>query len=698
MKTDHAAVKQTLAAAREELLSARLPSGNHGTPGSYWKGELSGSALATATAVFALDLLDRVNGNRDNHKCAMGSRPFVCSRSARSLTVANRFEGLQGLARGGLSWLVDHQNADGGWGDTTDSPSNVSTTTLCWAAFSAGDERRKDCRAAVQRAEDWLAREAGALTPSCLAEAISAAYGIDRTFAVPILTMCALAGRFGEGGEAWSCIPALPFELAVLPRRWFRWLGLGVVSYALPALIAVGQARHVHCPSPNPLLRGLRELACGRTLRVLHSIQPRSGGFLEAAPLTGFVIMSLASVGLADHPVVEKAAAFLAASVREDGSWPVDTNLATWVTTLSIDSLAAGGNLAAHLPQQERDALCNWLLSQQFRTLHPYTLAAPGGWAWTDRSGGVPDGDDTAGALLALWHLRAPFFAQRGVGEEKGGPPQPIDSRLQRAVLMGIGWLLDLQNKDGGIPTFCRGWGTLPCDRSCPDITAHALRAWNTWRGIVPRKHHRRLYRASLKAITYLVGAQREDGSWVPLWFGNQQERGKDNPLYGTARVLRAWGIATDADGVCDAWLRARERGLQWILSAQSSDGGWGGAPSIPSSIEETALAVDALANVLGAGGGVSRTGGNGDVPSPLPDEINAEPIVDAIGRGCDWLIQRTDRGRCFEPAPIGLYFAKLWYFERLYPVIFTVSALERVHSLQAESAHRRSNPSFAPP
>jgi squalene-hopene/tetraprenyl-beta-curcumene cyclase len=27
-------------------------------------------------------------------------------------------------------------------------------------------------------------------------------------------------------------------------------------------------------------------------------------------------------------------------------------------------------------------------------------------------------------------------------------------------------------------------------------------------------------------------------------------------------------------------------------------------------------------------------------------------------------------------PSPIGLYFAKLWYYEKLYPLIFTVASL----------------------
>jgi squalene-hopene/tetraprenyl-beta-curcumene cyclase len=35
-----------------------------------------------------------------------------------------------------------------------------------------------------------------------------------------------------------------------------------------------------------------------------------------------------------------------------------------------------------------------------------------------------------------------------------------------------------------------------------------------------------------------------------------------------------------------------------------------------------------------------------------------------------------------FEPSPIGFYFAKLWYYEELYPVIFTVGALQRVGRL----------------
>ena len=36
-------------------------------------------------------------------------------------------------------------------------------------------------------------------------------------------------------------------------------------------------------------------------------------------------------------------------------------------------------------------------------------------------------------------------------------------------------------------------------------------------------------------------------------------------------------------------------RGIAWLLSHQNADGGWGGGRDTPSSIEETALAVEVL-------------------------------------------------------------------------------------------------------
>ncbi len=49
-----------------------------------------------------------------------------------------------------------------------------------------------------------------------------------------------------------------------------------------------------------------------------------------------------------------------------------------------------------------------------------------------------------------------------------------------------------------------------------------------------------------------------------------------------------------------------------------------------------------------------------------------------AVGRGIEWLIDAVLTNRYRENAPIGFYFAKLWYHESLYPLEFAVAALGR--------------------
>jgi hypothetical protein len=50
--------------------------------------------------------------------------------------------------------------------------------------------------------------------------------------------------------------------------------------------------------------------------------------------------------------------------------------------------------------------------------------------------------------------------------------------------------------------------------------------------------------------------------------------------------------------------------------------------------------------------------------------------LYQSIERGVAWLIEHTRQGTHFPASPIGFYFAKLWYWERLYPLVWTVSAL----------------------
>jgi squalene-hopene/tetraprenyl-beta-curcumene cyclase len=229
------------------------------------------------------------------------------------------------------------------------------------------------------------------------------------------------------------------------------------------------------------------------------------------------------------------------------------------------------------------------------------------------------------------------------------------------------------------------------------------LRAFAAWRDELPPALAARVQAATRRAVSYLAGAQRGDGAWSPLWFGNQDAPNEENLTYGTAQVLRGLQALNDPQAAS-----LQQRAVAWLLAAQNPDGGWGGgktetniepgfalqlrrgkhrtedtrpsspdpchfssAPrhSPPASIEETALAVTALAGVA---------------------EARA-----AVERGVDWLIAETEAGRVTPAAPIGLYFAKLWYFERLYPLIFLAGALERVAATsKGDSCKRTHEPS----
>lgn len=604
----------------------------------HWRGELSSSALSTATAI-----------------CALSA--FLDSSACSAESIGR----IQELCERGIRWLVENQNADGGWGDTTKSFSNISTTALCWAAFAGKDKLHAQtveaCKAWLQRAVAGKSTDPQRpLDAASLAAAIRASYGKDHTFSVPILTVLTLSGRLGPEPQAWKLVPQLPFELAAFPHAWYAKLHLPVVSYALPALIAIGLVRFTRAGSWNLPLKFLRHMVKSRTLRVLEEIQPSSGGYIEAIPLTSFVCVSLIGANLASQVVVRRGLEFLVNSIRPDGSWAIDSDLSLWTTTLSIGALGESG-LVEQFSGEERQQLRDWILNTQFQTEHPYTHAAPGGWAWTDLPGGVPDADDTPGALLALACL------------------DDQSERVLTAAKSGVQWLLDLQNSDGGIPTFCRGWGKLPFDRSSADLTAHAIRAWLCWDARLSEILRRRIQRATQHGLRFLAKIQRQDGAWSPLWFGNQHTTELQNLVYGTSRVLLA-GVAVAEQSAATEFVKNNcQSAWVWLLDCQNADGGWGGALNTPTSIEETALALDAL----GAGLEHAET-------FPWLRGDLRERSLEAVSCGVAKLVELTDEGRQFPPTPIGFYFANLWYFEKLYPVIFTLTALRRATKRSEET------------
>jgi squalene-hopene/tetraprenyl-beta-curcumene cyclase len=630
----------------------------------HWTGALSTSALSTATAISALSVCVREYESRPWNLGTNDNNPSESPTTWKA------------LIERGSQWLVKAQNEDGGFGDTDRSLSNIATTLLVVAAWElAGHTDRFPV--AVQAARKYVERQGSW-------DGLRRRYGKDKTFVVPIMTNCALAGLVD-----WSEIPTLPFEAAALPQSWYRFAQMPVVSYAIPALVAIGQAQFHHHPPKTWVMRRIRSLCLIPTRRVLTRMQPTSGGFLEATPLTSFVLMNLASIQQATSRVATEARKFIVNSVLEDGSWPIDTNLATWVTSLATvpffeeDPLRVPGTGSSPTPMDSKSRSANdaassmrqwnrtidWILACQHRRKHPFTGAHPGGWGWTNLSGAVPDADDTPAALLALHQWHRNYLQQiHSSAEPRTQLDEDRHHRVTVAAKLGVQWLLRLQNRDGGWPTFCRGWGTLPFDRSGSDLTAHALRALSSWQSALQAlpntldaSSSRGIERAICQGFRFLERQQHADGSWLPLWFGNQDRNEEDNPVYGTGRVLL--GFSTQEQRQSQAF----RRGVRYLLSSQNRDGSWGGGPNarypqttetqptLSGTIEETAIALEGILM-----------------------EKDTTDTSDSILRGLDWLCQaiRCEHHRISQP--IGFYFARLWYYEKMYPLVFSLSALQQ--------------------
>lgn len=571
-------------------------------PQGFWTGELSSSALGVAVAVAALHFHDPKAHQAEIQK--------------------------------GLRWLQSNVNIDGSFGDTPESPGNVSTSLLVYAATNLYAQKDQSTARLQMKIAAYLASQNIDVHSAQVAKIILNHYQKDYTFSVPILTLCGLCGV--PGGEAFRHIPQLPFELALLPRKFYRMLNLSVVSYAIPALIAVGIVVFTKKPS-SAFGRLVRKWSIKPALALLHKLMPASGGFLEAIPLTAFVVLSLIEASYRELKVVEQGIRFLKKTQRADGSWPIDINLSTWVTTLAVKALRTKKDEVLTPEMQTR--LAEHLKSTQNRTIHPFNGSQRGGWGWTNHSGSVPDGDDTPGVILALLLL------------------QPKEE-VKDVVLAGCDWLLMLQNSDGGVPTFSKGWGKLPFDQSCADLTGHSLLAFsaclNAYDGELSLNVLKQYRKAFLRMLSYLQKYQRQDGSWLPLWFGNQHAVDHTNPVYGTAKVLTYLNDVL-SHGWLDSLIRENVKDLiqfgeQFLLNVQNDDGSWGGGKAISGTTEETALAISALAG---------------------------KAYDDVCLSAFSWL-DRNYQQNGLKASPIGLYFASLWYDEKLYPTTSYLEALTR--------------------
>ena len=93
-------IDEMITEVKTRLLNAR-------EPGEMWRGHLSSSAISTSVSVFALYLIDK--------------------------------EKYGSYIEKGASWLKSTMTDEGAWGDSEESPANMTATLLSYAALFAVD-------------------------------------------------------------------------------------------------------------------------------------------------------------------------------------------------------------------------------------------------------------------------------------------------------------------------------------------------------------------------------------------------------------------------------------------------------------------------------------------------------------------------------------------------------------------------------
>jgi len=307
-------------------------------------------------------------------------------------------------------------------------------------------------------------------------------------------------------------------------------------------------------------IQAARKAAIKRAEKWMIERFEASGGLGAILPAMMNSVLAMKCLGYSDeHPPMAEGLRQLDALEIEDvadGSIRIQPcHSPVWDTAISVYALAQAG--IGRNNHQINKAI-GWLLSKEVKRSGDWQVknpVPPGGWYFEFENEFYPDVDDTIMVVMGMRLLSPEGFSR------------PVDEAIKRA----LNWVLGMQNENGGWASFDRNnendfLTKVPfadhnamIDPATADITGRVLEMLAT----VAPATYTLSHPVVRRAIEFLKKDQCADGSWFGRWGVNY--------LYGTWQVLR--GLRLIGEEMSKPYVRIA---VNWLLSVQQEDGGWG--------------------------------------------------------------------------------------------------------------------------
>jgi squalene-hopene/tetraprenyl-beta-curcumene cyclase len=384
-----------------------------------------------------------------------------------------------------------------------------------------------------------------------------------------------------------------------------------------------------------------------------HQQESGDWGGIMPSMINSLIAFRVLNYNVADPCVQRGFEAIDRFSIEDEETYRVQACVSpVWDTGWALRSLVESGLKPDH---QALVKGAEWLLNQQVLDYGDWAIknsqGKPGGWSFEFKNRFYPDIDDSGVIVMALHGVKL-----------------PDENRKQAAINRCVEWMATMQCQPGGWAAFDvdndKNWineipyGDLKAmiDPNTADITARVLEMLGSCGLEIDGDRVQ-------KALTYLDKEQEADGSWFGRWGVNY--------IYGTSGVLSALAVIA-----ADTHKPQMERAVNWLVSCQNTDGGWG----------ETCWSYD---DPSLKGIGVSTASQTAWALIGLLDTGKALGTfaTDAIKRGINYLLaSQTVEGTWEEVEFTGTGFPCHFYIRyHLYCHYFPLMALGRYYNLSSQ-------------